>query len=728
MRASITVSELDWKDLQREMVTRVAIVLLIVAWVIWWYVMEQEEVRLDLVSSVVAVITVCFAILGMARRHARAAAILLIGMTFAATAVAYLGWGFTWVGYFFSVPILLTGVLLGPWSALPLVVFAWGCLLWRAPGGYRSDGIISGILVSLLTFLLMAVMGALRAALTQAWQYNAWVATLAEEAMYQRGEVNRLNKALNLANDLLKRRNQELAAAHREAAEARHLKEQFAIHVSHELRTPLNIILGFLEVMQRFPEVYGDVRWTPTLRRDIAEIQRSARYLSDLVDDILDLARIEALKMPIRREPTQLEDLLYEVKDLAQRLLQDKPVDMRVIVPEPLPPLYIDRTRIRQVLLNLLTNASRFTMQGEICIRAVQEGREIIVSVSDTGIGIPPDQLNSLFVEFHQVSSAQRISGSGKGLGLAIAKRFVEMHGGRIWAESQIGRGSTFYFSLPLIEKQVGFLSPAAPVEEIPMGERPSLVVVDQDGAAYLRRRLEGYEILSASDLEEARRLTREQHPTAVLLNVPPGMEGTTQETPLSILMEGVPLLRCSLPMGSWLIDRELFDDWLVKPVGSKQLLQTIERYCQRGCLLVVDDDRSFVQLIRRILQAAGDRYRLQWAYDGEEALRKLRSQEVGLLLLDIALPGPDGHTIAQVMRNDATLAHIPIVAVSASPPGLESPRERFCTFAVTRNGGFSEDELLNLIRNTLRHVKPRYVAASPASEFPGVPAGIPAS
>jgi CheY-like chemotaxis protein/nitrogen-specific signal transduction histidine kinase len=535
--------------------------------------------------------------------------------------------------------------------------------------------------------------------------------------------VERLNKALNLAYDLLKRTNTELASARREAEEARHLKEQFATHISHELRTPLNIILGFVEIMQRYPEVYGDMAWTPKLRHDIGEIQTSARYLSDLVDDILDLARIEALRMPIRREMTNLERLLHEVRDLAAQLVRDKPTQMRVELHEPLPELYIDRTRIRQVLLNLLANASRFTEQGEIVVRARVEGAEVVVAVSDTGIGIPPEQLGALFAEFRQVESGSQASSRGKGLGLAIARRFVEMHGGHIWAESEVGRGSTFAFTLPIEVRPL-----SEPLRPIPLAlpgtpHKHSLVVIDPDeGASYLRRHLEGIEIIAASDPDEGRRLVAERHPDALLLNVAPNAEGIHQPHPVSGLPWDVPLLHCSLPVNAWLVDHDLFDDWLSKPVTGERLLQTVARYCSEGQILLVDDEPGFVSFVRRALEVSGAHYQTRHVHSGQEAVRAAMMSSPDLILLDIALPDLDGRAVAQALRRNTATQRIPVVAVSGtSPDALRAPA-RAQDFSVVYHAGFREGELLELIKATLHIVKPRYgdaVLAQAPAEAP---------
>ncbi|MGQ9554222.1 MAG: ATP-binding protein, partial [Anaerolineae bacterium] len=244
-------------------------------------------------------------------------------------------------------------------------------------------------------------------------------------------------------------------------------------------------------------------------------------------------------------------------------------------MPPSLPNLYIDHTRVRQVLLNILANACRFTAEGEVKVSATVHADEVIISVSDTGPGLPSDELAVIFEEFRQ-STAPAPTGekvAGKGLGLAIAKHFVHLHGGRIWAENRDGQGSIFSFSLPLTPKQVGTLAPPTSQQATSGSASPLVVLVGgADEQAFLERRLEGYHIVAATDLGEARKLVREGHPHAVILNVPPEPEEAQQGVALVILPEPVPLLQCSLPVGCWLMEPELFDDWLVKPIDVNRL------------------------------------------------------------------------------------------------------------------------------------------------------------
>lgn len=721
-----------WEDMQSDIGAGFALVLSVSGWLVLWYLESLSDASLGMVLSGLALMLIGLPLWQWAEHHPKAVAVTLVGVTFASVLWAHLFFGLSGASYFFVVPISLAGFVLSRWM-VPVTAFCALGFLY-APTFVAEQGALDvgpGALIVFTAMSQFVTVTGVRRHLEQAWSYSTRISALAEEARVHRGEVSRLNKSLQLANSLLKRRAQELDIARYEAENARHLKEKFAVYVSHELRTPLNIMLGFLDVMQRYPEIYGEVNWTPILRRDVAEIQRSARYLSDLIDDLLDLARVDALKMPIRKERSDLEKILIEAVELTKRLLRDKPVNMRVIVPEALPSLHIDRTRIRQVMINLLANASRFTHEGEIQVRVTRRDSELVVAVADTGEGIPAEKLDMLFADFHQMSIEDSLPEGGKGLGLAIAKRFVKLHGGEIWAESQIGQGSTFYFSLPLADVQIARLIRNSRVQKRDPSSQHHLIVVDSDetAAAYVRRQLDGTQVSMAASLDEAQKMVRKHLPDAVLLNVTPEREETVQSIPSPILASGVPLLQCTLPVGSWLLQQEVFDDWLVKPIDSQCLLQMLAKYCPHGRkILLVDDDRSFVQLVRRIIQATGNRCDLQWAYSGEEGLAKMETEKPDLLLLDVALPGRDGRTIAQMVRQGNSATSVPIIAVSGLLPGEEGHQRRPSSFSITRRGGFSEAEVLELIQKTVQCIRPRYASGLPDSMFLSAPTEIVAS
>ncbi|MGI6209799.1 MAG: ATP-binding protein [Anaerolineae bacterium] len=591
-------------------------------------------------------------------------------------------------------------------------------------GEARQEQIVLWLLV--LPVLLVRA-HQLRGALRQAWTEADYASLLAQEVRVRQQQVNQLNKDLNQANSLLKRSLSELSSAHREADEARRLKEQFATTVSHELRTPLNVILGFLEVMQFYPEVYEGVNWTPGLRRDIRDMADSARYLSRLVDDILDLSRIQALKMPVRRELTDLCSLIEEAVRIAGRLLLENPaVALHVDLPHDLPRLHVDPLRIQQVVLNLLANACRFTDSGEIRVSARLTRDEVIVSVSDTGPGIPADKLETVFGEYEQLEGTpgqiRRLS--SKGLGLVIARHFVVLHGGRIWAESEVGKGSKFSFSLPLVSKQVAQLKPVSPHGASDGGPAPCVVVVgDEQAQGLLSRGLEGYRVLGAPDLTAACRLVREEHPDGVIVDVPPDADDSGAAGSSCLDLEPVPVIRCSLSGGGWLHESELFDRWLVKPITAKRLLAVMKQFPAARRVLIVDDDVAFVRLVRRLLEAQGERYQLSWAYDGEQALARLREDRPDVVLMDIAMPRLGGRAVASLMKSNPDVPPPVLVAVTALQPGAETMTGLPQSFFLTFRPGLGEDPLLSLIRCCLQEVRPQYPLVEPLSE-PGAVAG----
>jgi signal transduction histidine kinase len=228
-------------------------------------------------------------------------------------------------------------------------------------------------------------------------------------------------------------------------AASRH-KSQFLANMSHELRTPLNAVLGYAELIQ--DGIYGDV---PQKMSGVLErIQQNGRHLLGLINAVLDLSKIEAGQLTLSLGDYSMRELALGVISATEALAAEKSLALEIDVAADLPVGRGDERRITQVLLNLVGNAIKFTDAGSVGIRAHIEDGSFLVAVSDTGVGIAPDDRERIFEEFQQVDSSSTRRKGGTGLGLAIAKRIVELHGGRIWVESTPGRGTTFYFTLPL--------------------------------------------------------------------------------------------------------------------------------------------------------------------------------------------------------------------------------------------------------------------------------------
>jgi signal transduction histidine kinase len=229
------------------------------------------------------------------------------------------------------------------------------------------------------------------------------------------------------------------------------LKSEFLTSMSHELRTPLNSIIGFADVLLQ--GIDGELN--EMALNDIRLIYNSGQHLLALINDILDLSKIEAGKMELVRQPLNVADAIKEVLAASTALLKKKPVEVIVEVEESLPPIYADKLRFNQVLLNLVSNSAKFTDEGSITLEAEIYDRDpdkMLISVSDTGIGIPPDKIDAVFDRFRQADSSTTRQYGGTGLGLAICEQLVEMHGGKIWITSEAGVGSTFHFTIPLHE------------------------------------------------------------------------------------------------------------------------------------------------------------------------------------------------------------------------------------------------------------------------------------
>lgn len=268
---------------------------------------------------------------------------------------------------------------------------------------------------------------------------------LADRMNRMSGELHRFDREQRLAAAELGHLNDQLAQTNK-------AKSEFLANMSHELRTPMNAILGFTEML--LDEIYGEV--PVALKEPLTDIQVNGRHLLRLINDVLDLSKIDAGRMELALSEYSVREIVDIVRVSLRSLAAEKGLEFKTHVPDDLPIAYGDSNRLTQCLMNLAGNALKFTKQGSVQISVELAGEELVYRVSDTGIGIPEKELENVFAEFRQVDSTVTREFGGTGLGLTITKKFVEMHGGRIWVESEVGKGCTFVLAIPLRAKGKG--------------------------------------------------------------------------------------------------------------------------------------------------------------------------------------------------------------------------------------------------------------------------------
>lgn len=601
-------------------------------------------------------------------------------MTVAFASAVMANWLYAWQPgpFLYCLVCLTTGVLLGPLAAmLPAALGSAALLLLpgpASPGPYIIMLWLTATITAAAMHTLYQVVRRSQSSEERAWRY-------AEEARQRRGQIASAKKALSDMYERLQRTNHELALARQEAEESRQVKAQFAANISHELRTPLNLIIGFSEMMYRSPEVYGNVHWTPALRADIREIYRSSQHLLGMIDDILDLSRLQAQHLPLRLEPTDLGALLREAAIAAQGLVRGKDVALTVNLPQSLPEMMLDRTRIRQVVLNLLNNAARFTDQGQIELSAhIGEG-EVTVAVADTGVGIPPEDMQTIFEEFGQARDSVTSGRGGAGLGLAICRQFVNLHGGAIEAESKVGVGSTFRFRLPLPHSgraisRLSYYAPegwAPPVPSNPLGKAVLVIGPDGGQVARLARDIQGYRAVPIQQLDDLADRVAAEHPAGIVLLRDQVSEAGPQPTQVwqTAGRSDLPIIVCETfgPKASG--SRSRAASYLVKPVTRQALLEAIARHNPSpASILVVDDDHGFVALIVRILGADLPGTALARAYSAGEALAALAERRFDLVLLDLVLPDRSGWEVLDCIQANPELSDVTVILTTASSYG----------------------------------------------------------
>lgn len=441
------------------------------------------------------------------------------------------------------------------------------------------------------------------------------------------------------------------------AEQANQLKSSFLANMSHELRTPMNAIIGYTEMLLDDLADSSDIDGAEQMVQDLQRIRSSGKHLLALINDILDLSKIEAGKMQLSLETFSVQGLLNDVVDTVRPLVARNSNTLQLRVPDDPGMMLADLTRLRQSLFNLLSNAAKFTDQGHITLevlidRAARPPR-IRFAVTDTGIGMTPDQLGRVFEDFAQADSSTSRRFGGTGLGLSISRRFCRMMGGDISVQSTAGVGSTFTIDLPLeVSEHAAKEAPelvATPVQA-PQGGDLVLVVDDDPGMLDLLGRLlarDGYRVATASSGEEGIELARSLHPQAVVLDVlMPHLDGWAV---LSTLKSDDHTRAIPVIVLTMLDDGEMAfalgaAEFMTKPV-DRQVLAGALRRCglvpREGTVLIVDDDPQARALMQRAL--ADGRWQILEASDGREAFEVMRQRKPDLILLDWVMPGMGG-------------------------------------------------------------------------------------
>lgn len=518
--------------------------------------------------------------------------------------------------------------------------------------------------------------------------------------------------------DETKRLFQEAQEARAAAEQANKAKSTFLANMSHELRTPLNAIIGFTRIVRK----KADGALPPKQIENLDKVLSSSEHLLGLINTVLDIAKIEAGRMDVIPAKFNISMLTDQCANLATPLLKPN-VRLEKQVDEAIGMIFSDQDKIKQIVLNLLSNAAKFTHEGRILLRVQKHNEDTMnISVTDSGIGISEEALGRIFEEFQQADTSTTRQYGGTGLGLAISRNLARLLGGDLTATSELGKGSTFTLSLPVYYGR----KPASQPDDKPgsgqeAGQQPKhdaakhrLLVIDDDpDALYLLQEGLGtseFEVIGARTGHDGLQMAREQQPAAILLDVlMPETDGwqilndlksdaATVDIPV-ILLTIVDKKALGFKLGA--------ADYLLKPLDPPVVLDALrrvigEKHLARKCIIVVDDDPHVAEMLRQILPES--EFDLTAAGDGEAGLQAIRAHRPDVILLDLMMPRLDGFGVIERLRADPELRNIPVIVISAKElTADESKTLKESVAFVMKKHGFDGDLLKNEINSVVR-------------------------
>lgn len=606
------------------------------------------------------------------RRFLELAALLLIGALLACLGAAAVIFRQAEIAHLFIVPVIFSSVLLGQ-SSILLVAFAAAVITLALTGAGIPGSLLllPLIMLSVVTVAVMIATRNLYTALT--WALNGYESAFRNQniARDRKAELEQALKSLEIASHNLYRANHALENARNQAEEARRLKQHFAQTISHELRTPLNLIVGFTETMIQSPEYYGS-GLPPLYMRDLTIVYRNACHLQSLVNDVLDLARVETAQMSLQMEETDLTAIAVEAVNTARSLVETRGLRFCADIASNLPTVWADPIRIKQIIFNLLNNAARFTEHGSVTLQVAEHEEEVAFAVIDTGIGIASEHLEHIFEPFRQLGNPLRRRTGGAGLGLTISLQLAHLHGGHIRVESQPGVGSTFTFSLPTNPAEL--LPQSSDAKLTPVSPRRSkddlvlLVTSSPSAAAMIARYLRTCRAIIVPDMDQAVHAAQQMLPQAVIIDTSDAPLAAEQLSDIAATwgLSQTCFIACPLQGEGVLQQRLAVQGYLIKPIYHDDLWDTLHQFGEQvNTIMVVDDDRDFVRLIERMLDNPLKRYRVITAYGGREALALLRYGLPDLILLDLEMPDLDGFQVIESLRANPDWQNLRVVVVS---------------------------------------------------------------